>query len=673
MLKRLHSLCLLTCLFGTQLAFSQTSDWFKYKFPAQTPEAYKVPLPEKYRQVLGKNQAPTIKLRDSERFSEDVAYAIKRELSMGNIYYGFTEMEDYLNQVMYRILPDSLKNNGAIKVYIARSPEENASAMPEGSIFFNIGMLPNMKDEATLAYLLGHELTHYLYTHGRNGYMGSLKSQRKLNRLIPFADLILNAKQMKYSRLQESEADSVGFNLAYKAGYDPQGMVALTKILLDLEKRHELQESKTYEASLKSYGSHPATMLRFQTAMRFQKNASGSNTHNFIVDEEKFNRLKALATQEKLNLMASQNSLISVVSNAYVAHLSQPENPHYLMLLVEGIRKMVYADQTLGDRGFLTAHMQHNYFAKKEGITKNLGFLLPDSNLVAALNAQHPTLNQASYQTYDQAFAYFAGKAEAANLTEVHLSKALYYAKNEKQRTESLERYLASPEARYPEFAQALLRQDLNLPAGTRKLLLIDDIAYTKDYLYGYRNSWLESEQKQAAQQLLLTSYFKGKGTAREIHFATDYFTRQTEEAVAVFDMMSVWRQADRNNYNYFQLGMYEPAYWQYCKDHQIGQVEFFSINALDKTYKKFRHYFALPPLTAFYAYRMLFALSNPNNRYAFSIQASTLNISGKNQNFGGKQVVKRMRLTDKRLVRQVHSITAGIEKELKSDKLKKN
>ena len=85
MFKRLLAFCLLTCLFGSQLAFSQTSDWFKYKFPAQTPDAYKVPLQEKYRQVLDKNKAPTIKLRDSERFSEDVAFAIKRELSMGNI------------------------------------------------------------------------------------------------------------------------------------------------------------------------------------------------------------------------------------------------------------------------------------------------------------------------------------------------------------------------------------------------------------------------------------------------------------------------------------------------------------------------------------------------------------------------------------------------------------
>jgi len=115
----------------------------------------------------------------------------------------------------------------------------NAYAMPGGKIGFYTGILPICKNEAGVAAVMGHEVSHALLRHGservtRNlvvsgGVLGLALGlgQSKMtdrNKQIVLAGIGLGSQVgllLPFSRKHESEADKLGLFILAKAGYDP--------------------------------------------------------------------------------------------------------------------------------------------------------------------------------------------------------------------------------------------------------------------------------------------------------------------------------------------------------------------------------------------------------------------------------------------------------------------
>lgn len=147
------------------------------------------------------------------------------------------------------------------------SKEINAFALPGGPIFFYTGLLDKMKTEDEVIGILGHELTHIRNQHWASQYADNLK--RKVGILVVLTILqangdILNAADMldsvlvglTYSRKHETESDNVGYDLMTNAGYNPQGMIDVFKIIIA-----ESKGSKPPEI----LSSHPDTEKRIQS------------------------------------------------------------------------------------------------------------------------------------------------------------------------------------------------------------------------------------------------------------------------------------------------------------------------------------------------------------------------------------------------------------------------
>lgn len=141
-----------------------------------------------------------------------------------NILYRDAELRAYVQRIADRLYPE-LK--GAIHVGLIDSPDLNAFALPNGSIYFNIGLLARLDNEAQLATILAHEVTHFTRQH-------ALKERRSANSLItaglaitlltgiPLSgDLIAIAGITGYSQELETEADHHGFERLVANGYDP--------------------------------------------------------------------------------------------------------------------------------------------------------------------------------------------------------------------------------------------------------------------------------------------------------------------------------------------------------------------------------------------------------------------------------------------------------------------
>ena len=112
---------------------------------------------------------------------------------------------------------------------LVRTDEANAFAMAGGKIAFYTGIMPILKTDAGIAYVMGHEIGHVIA-----GHQAEDKSQRVLagiaqavtgivtgNQIESLVSKGLSITLVKFSRTQEYEADKYGMIFMAMAGYDP--------------------------------------------------------------------------------------------------------------------------------------------------------------------------------------------------------------------------------------------------------------------------------------------------------------------------------------------------------------------------------------------------------------------------------------------------------------------
>jgi len=123
------------------------------------------------------------------------------------------------------------------------SKEVNAWCMPGGKIVVYTGLLPITQNEAALAVVMGHEITHALAQHGNERMSMGLVQQlggvalsvALANKPAETQSMFMNAYgigsqvgvTLPFSRKDEYEADKFGLNFAAMAGYNPQEAIPL--------------------------------------------------------------------------------------------------------------------------------------------------------------------------------------------------------------------------------------------------------------------------------------------------------------------------------------------------------------------------------------------------------------------------------------------------------------
>lgn len=124
---------------------------------------------------------------------------------------------------------------------VIESKEVNAFALPGGATFFYTGLLDRLKTEDELAGVLGHELTHVRREHWARRYAKQQSQDLALSALLILgranSDVsngvsVLNSLYgMQFSRGDENDADIRGFEMMTRAGYNPEGMADVFRML----------------------------------------------------------------------------------------------------------------------------------------------------------------------------------------------------------------------------------------------------------------------------------------------------------------------------------------------------------------------------------------------------------------------------------------------------------
>lgn len=191
-----------------------------------------------------------------------------------------------LRRVGHRIAAAAARPDYAWEFNVIEDPKTvNAWCMPGGKIAFYSGIYPVLEDEAAMAFVMGHEVSHALLRHG-----GERISQGEIagaaEGLISLALSGRNPRTQKmvlaafgagaqvgvllpFSREQEAEADRVGLQLMAKAGYDPHAAVELWKRMQSMspnEPSQFLSDHPSHESRIQDMESHlPDALAIFQS------------------------------------------------------------------------------------------------------------------------------------------------------------------------------------------------------------------------------------------------------------------------------------------------------------------------------------------------------------------------------------------------------------------------
>jgi hypothetical protein len=201
-------------------------------------------------------------------------YSTNWEVGMGHQYAIEIEKSSHLVtdpvvvEYINRIGQNLVKNSDSkvpFTIKVLDTDEINAMALPGGFFYVNSGLILACDSEDELAGVMAHEISHVAAHH-------AAREMTKLNYMqiasIPLmiftqgtwvgygiyeaSQLAVPMTFLMFSREYEAEADYLGVQYMYRAGYDPQGMVSIFEKLSALEKHKP-------GAISRAFSDHPAT------------------------------------------------------------------------------------------------------------------------------------------------------------------------------------------------------------------------------------------------------------------------------------------------------------------------------------------------------------------------------------------------------------------------------
>ncbi|MFA4852577.1 MAG: M48 family metallopeptidase [Bacteroidales bacterium] len=654
----------------SEYAFSQKLNLKCYQFPDTIPGKYIFDIKKGY-DITSNALVEGYKKRDIKRFAEMESYGKQELFTSGYTYLAWDQLETYLNKVLNQTLPDSLKDNTCVHVYLVRDAEYNAFAIHDGSLFFNIGLFADVVNEAGLAIVLAHEFSHYINNDVKTSYLKGLKIYTKKNRNDNTSLLL---KHAKYDRASESRADSLGFVLAENGGYDIFYGISNFMQFREIEnfeketqrKSHLVNMAKndstekgndsTISKSLEDLMStHPDLSNRISFLNKYINSAKRrSGKQEFIIDKDEFSRFQELAKTEVLNILLTENKFKECIKRSFIYYLLNPDNENYIYYLLESIRRAVYVDSKLKNHGFLTDMFKKH--DDKQGILHKLKLIIPDSvkfskikdiNLIDTANI--------AFETYDEAFLYFQNIALKKNINECLLTIALYYSENDSLKSKYLKEYCSKDSIKFKDYANNLLNNSLysSLSQNNREIILLDNISFIEDHFYGYHDRLILAEQKSPSYfnelRKMTSKYFPEKEiielselslrslrTKMEYEYAilsTTFINSNdgdTKSDVIYFD--SDEKPGKLKEFDLFKLN---PSYWKLFKNNKLKAISYLKVYSFDDKTKLMKSINVINPYFWYtIIYRFCDAINNGSDRYAHRVLYYSYDISSKKSNF---------------------------------------
>jgi predicted Zn-dependent protease len=199
-------------------------------------------------------------------------YSAATEARMGKLYAAEIEknvplvndpvVNEFVSRMGQRLVSNS-DCKASFTIRVIDSEEINAFALPGGYLYVTAGLIRNAGDEAELAGVMAHEIAHVCAHHATRGMTRMNYAQLGAMPLVMaggWAGVGVPAAFMQYSQEFEVQADYLGVQYMYRAGYDPQAYIRYFERLQALQQRGQVRSGSV----IKTFGSHPSIPDRIQ-------------------------------------------------------------------------------------------------------------------------------------------------------------------------------------------------------------------------------------------------------------------------------------------------------------------------------------------------------------------------------------------------------------------------
>ncbi len=190
----------------------------------------------------------------SPQEAQDYGASMLRQMRSLNMVVDDPLLDDYINDLGYRLVAGSDKPKDHFTFFIVKDPEINAFAAPGGYIAVNSGLITITQNESELASVIAHEIGHITQNHLQRAFEAS-KKDTPLMALVLLGAIIAGAssrsgdtplavlaggqgliaqKSINFTRKDEIEADRVGIQTLANAGFDPNAMAEFFQRMEDM-------------------------------------------------------------------------------------------------------------------------------------------------------------------------------------------------------------------------------------------------------------------------------------------------------------------------------------------------------------------------------------------------------------------------------------------------------
>ncbi len=204
---------------------------------------------------------------------------------------------DYINKVGQNLVRNS-DAQVPFTIKVIDSDVLNAFALPGGFFYVNSGLILHADEESEIAGVMAHEIAHVCARHGtKNATKGQLINMAMIPLILlgptgwagygmrEAINFLLPIGFLKFSRDAEREADYLGLQYMFKAGYDPNSFISFFE-------RVEAEEKKHPGTIPKIFSSHPPTPDRIE-AIQKEIVTILPTREEYIVTTSEFDRVKA--------------------------------------------------------------------------------------------------------------------------------------------------------------------------------------------------------------------------------------------------------------------------------------------------------------------------------------------------------------------------------------------
>jgi len=221
-----------------------------------------------------------------------------------------------VNEYVNRVGQNLVRNSDArvpFTIKVIDSDVVNAFALPGGFFYVDSGLILHADEESELAGVMAHEIAHVCARHGtKQATKGEIVNLASIPAMIfiPYTwagyaiyqgmNFAIPLTFLKFTRNDEREADYLGTQYMYKAGYDPNSFVAFFE-------KVEADEKKQPGTIPKVFSTHPPTPDRIEAIQKEIATILPARDE-YIVSTSEFDQVKARLQMIEANIKVKDNN-----------------------------------------------------------------------------------------------------------------------------------------------------------------------------------------------------------------------------------------------------------------------------------------------------------------------------------------------------------------------------